>query len=96
VDRKGTLLVIKRQELGYSNNISGDAYDARLFTNYLRRVLIRPRPVLKPFEQMPLLNMLALTPRPTLRWVRYGDTALERAIPSLRPRPGKGPAARKP
>ena len=34
-------------------------------------------------------NMLALTPRPTPRWVRYGETALERAIPSLRPRPGK-------
>ena len=43
-----------------------------------------------------LSNMLALTPRPTPRWVRYGETALERAIPSLRPRPGKVPAARKP
>jgi predicted PurR-regulated permease PerM len=41
-------------------------------------------------------NMLALTPRPTPRWVRYGETALERAIPSLRPRPGKVPVARKP
>ena len=36
-----------------------------------------------------LSNMLALTPRPAPRWVRYGETALERAIPSLRPRPGK-------
>jgi predicted PurR-regulated permease PerM len=36
-----------------------------------------------------LSNMLALTPRATPRWVRYGETALERAIPSLRPRPGK-------
>jgi predicted PurR-regulated permease PerM len=36
-----------------------------------------------------LSNMLALTPRPTPRWVRYGETALERAIPSLRPRGGK-------
>ena len=41
-----------------------------------------------------LSNMLALTPRPTPRWVRYGETALERAIPSLRPRPGKVPVAR--
>ncbi len=32
-----------------------------------------------------LSNMLALTPRPTPRWVRYGETALERAIPYLRP-----------
>ncbi len=32
-----------------------------------------------------LSNMLALTPRPTPRWVRYGETALERAIPHLRP-----------
>jgi predicted PurR-regulated permease PerM len=31
-----------------------------------------------------LSNMLALTPRPTPRWVRYGETALERAIPYLR------------
>jgi predicted PurR-regulated permease PerM len=36
-------------------------------------------------------NMLALTPRPTPRWVRYGETALERAIPYLRPRPEKVP-----
>jgi hypothetical protein len=41
-----------------------------------------------------LSNMLALTPRPTPRWIRYGETALERAIPSLRPRPGKVPVAR--
>jgi predicted PurR-regulated permease PerM len=41
-------------------------------------------------------NMLALTPRPTPRWVRYGETALERAIPSLRPRPGNVPVARTP
>jgi predicted PurR-regulated permease PerM len=34
-------------------------------------------------------NMLALTPRPTPRWVRYGETALGRAIPYLRPRPEK-------
>jgi predicted PurR-regulated permease PerM len=33
-------------------------------------------------------NMLALTPRPTPRWVRYGETALQRAIPYLRGRPG--------
>jgi predicted PurR-regulated permease PerM len=33
-------------------------------------------------------NMLALAPRPTPRWVRYGETALERAIPYLRGRPG--------
>jgi CheY-like chemotaxis protein len=33
-----------------------------------------------------LSNMLALTPRPTPRWVRYSETALERAIPYLRPR----------
>jgi predicted PurR-regulated permease PerM len=33
-------------------------------------------------------NMLALTPRPTPRWVRYGETALGRAIPYLRGRPG--------
>jgi len=32
-----------------------------------------------------LSNMLALTPRPTPRWVRYGETALDRAIPYLRP-----------
>jgi predicted PurR-regulated permease PerM len=33
-----------------------------------------------------LSNMLALTPRPTPRWVRYGETTLERALPYLRPR----------
>ncbi len=33
-----------------------------------------------------LSNMLALTPRPTPRWVRYSETALERAIPYFRPR----------
>jgi len=33
-------------------------------------------------------NMLAVTPRPTSRWVRYGETALGRAIPYLRARPG--------
>jgi predicted PurR-regulated permease PerM len=38
-----------------------------------------------------LSNMLALTPRPAPRWVRYGETALERAIPYLRPRPQKVP-----
>src|ERR1039458_2918566 len=43
-----------------------------------------------------LSNMLALRPRPTIRWLRYGETALERAIPYLRPRPGKGPAGRQP
>ena len=31
-----------------------------------------------------LSNMLALTPRPIPRWMRYGETALERAIPQLR------------
>src|SRR3984957_10596222 len=36
-----------------------------------------------------LSNMLALTPRPTPRWVRYSETALVRAIPYLRPRPEK-------
>jgi predicted PurR-regulated permease PerM len=41
-----------------------------------------------------LSNMLALTPRPTPRWVRYGETALERAIPYLRPRPEKVPVGR--
>ena len=38
-------------------------------------------------------NMLALTPRATPRWVRYGETALERAIPYLRGRPGVKPGA---
>jgi predicted PurR-regulated permease PerM len=41
-----------------------------------------------------LSDMLALTPRPTPRWVRYGETALGRAIPYLRPRPEKFPVAR--
>jgi hypothetical protein len=41
-------------------------------------------------------NMLALTPRPAPRRVRYGETALERAIPSLRPRLGKLSVVRKP
>jgi predicted PurR-regulated permease PerM len=41
-------------------------------------------------------NMLALTPRPTPRWVRYGETALERAIPYLRGRPGVKPGANVP
>jgi predicted PurR-regulated permease PerM len=34
-------------------------------------------------------NMLALTPRPTPRWVRYGETTVERAIPYVRGRLGK-------
>jgi predicted PurR-regulated permease PerM len=34
-----------------------------------------------------LSNMLALKPRPIPRWVRYGETALQRAIPFLRDRP---------
>ena len=38
-----------------------------------------------------LSNMLALTPRPTPRWLRYSETALVRAIPYLRPRPEKSP-----
>jgi hypothetical protein len=29
-------------------------------------------------------NMLALSPRSIPRWVRYGETALERTIPYLR------------
>jgi predicted PurR-regulated permease PerM len=41
-----------------------------------------------------LSNMLALTPRPTPRWVHYGETALGRAIPYLRPRPEKVPVGR--
>jgi predicted PurR-regulated permease PerM len=41
-----------------------------------------------------LSNMLALTPRPTPRWVRYSETALERAIPYLRSRPEKSPIGR--
>ena len=43
-----------------------------------------------------LSNMLALTPRPTPRWVRYGETAWERAIPYLRPRPEKVPVGHQP
>ena len=39
-------------------------------------------------------NMLALTPRPIPRWMRYGETALERAIPYLRRGPGIKPGAR--
>jgi len=35
-----------------------------------------------------LSNMLALTPRPIPRWVRYGETIAERAIPYLRGRLG--------
>jgi predicted PurR-regulated permease PerM len=41
-----------------------------------------------------LSNMLALTPRPTPRWVHYGETALGRAIPYLRPHPEKVPVGR--
>jgi predicted PurR-regulated permease PerM len=41
-----------------------------------------------------LSNMLALTPRPIPRWVRYGETALERTIPYLRGRPEKVPVGR--
>jgi predicted PurR-regulated permease PerM len=33
-------------------------------------------------------NMLALTPRPIPRWVRYGETIVERTIPYLHGRPG--------
>jgi predicted PurR-regulated permease PerM len=36
-----------------------------------------------------LSNMLALTPRPTPRWVRYGETALERTVPYFRGRTRK-------
>jgi hypothetical protein len=35
--------------------------------------------------------MLALTPRPTPRWVRYSETALVRAIPYLRHHPEEFP-----
>jgi predicted PurR-regulated permease PerM len=38
-----------------------------------------------------LSNALALAPRPIPRWVRYGETALEKAIPYLRGRPGMKP-----
>jgi predicted PurR-regulated permease PerM len=41
-------------------------------------------------------NMLALTPRATPRWVRYGETALERAIPHLRLRGEKVSTGRQP
>jgi predicted PurR-regulated permease PerM len=43
-----------------------------------------------------LSNMLALTPRPIPRWVRYGETALERAVPYLRGRPGTKPRSVQP
>jgi predicted PurR-regulated permease PerM len=36
-----------------------------------------------------LSNMLALTPRPTPRWLRYGETALERTVPYFRGRTRK-------
>jgi predicted PurR-regulated permease PerM len=35
-----------------------------------------------------LSNMLAQTPRPIPRWVRFGETSVARAIPYLRGRPG--------
>ena len=38
-----------------------------------------------------LSNMLALTPRPTPRWVQYGETIVGRAIPYLGGRPGMKP-----
>ena len=38
-----------------------------------------------------LSNLPALTPRPTRRWVRYGETALDQAIPYFLPRPEKVP-----
>jgi hypothetical protein len=41
-----------------------------------------------------LSNLLALTPRPIPRWVRYGKSTLERAIPHLRRRPGMKPEGR--
>jgi hypothetical protein len=41
-------------------------------------------------------NMLALTPRPTPRWVLYGETALERAIPYFARPSGKAPVGRPP
>jgi hypothetical protein len=41
-----------------------------------------------------LSNILTLTPRPIPRWVRYGETTLERAIPYLRGRPGLKPSER--
>jgi predicted PurR-regulated permease PerM len=36
-------------------------------------------------------NMLALTPRPIPRWVRYSETIVERTIPYLRGRLGTNP-----
>jgi predicted PurR-regulated permease PerM len=36
-----------------------------------------------------LSNLLALTPRPVPRWVRYGETTVGRALPYLRGRRGK-------
>jgi predicted PurR-regulated permease PerM len=41
----------------------------------------------------PLSNMLALTPRPIPRWLRYGETIVERTIPYLRGGPGMKPGA---
>ena len=41
-------------------------------------------------------NMLALAPRATPRWVRYGEMALERASPYLRGRQGVKPGANVP
>jgi len=38
-----------------------------------------------------LSNMLAQTPRPIPRWVRFGETTMARAIPYLRGRPGMKP-----
>jgi predicted PurR-regulated permease PerM len=38
-----------------------------------------------------LSNMLALTPRPIPRWVRYGETTVAQAIPYLRGHPGIKP-----
>lgn len=38
-----------------------------------------------------LSNMLALTPRPVPRWVRYGETTVSRAIPYFCGRPGMKP-----
>jgi predicted PurR-regulated permease PerM len=43
-----------------------------------------------------LSNMLALTSRPTPRWVRFSETALERAIPYLRPRKETASTGRQP
>ncbi len=38
-------------------------------------------------------NMLALTPRPIPRWVRYGETAFQRTIPYFRGRPKMKPGS---